>query len=78
MCRTRGLLHLLSFFVATSALDQLFGDYIDLRKLPENVLDWVGTHLWKDVAVLQGPAASVPVCVINLQSDFVITNYGCQ
>lgn len=47
-------------FCAT-ALDSLFGDYIDLKSMPKNDLDWVGTHLWKDVAQLQGPATLTQV-----------------
>lgn len=38
------------------ALDSLFGDYIQLKNLPKGDLDWVGTHIWKDVVNLQGPA----------------------
>lgn len=48
-----------------TALDSLFGDYIQVKKLPQGDLDWVGTHIWKDVVNLQGPAVGEGIKVLD-------------
>lgn len=43
----------------------MFGDYIQVKKLPQGDLDWVGTHIWKDVVNLQGPAVGEGIKVLD-------------
>lgn len=52
-----------------SALDALYGDYLQVNTLPKGDLDWVGTHVWKDVVQLQGPESQSPLTVWQSPND---------